>query len=91
MDSQNTLTLLGLTKKFDKIFWISWNIIDEKLTQLINFSRAILCYLVNKFGRECPEKCELYPTDPEARALVDRLLFFDNGTLYKNIVDYFVS
>jgi len=52
-------------------------------------SRAILCYLVNKFGRECPEKCELYPTDPEARALVDRLLFFDNGTLYKNMLDYF--
>jgi len=52
-------------------------------------SRAILCYLVNKFGRECPKKSELYPTDPEQRALVDRLLFFDNGTLYKNIVDYF--
>ena len=57
----------------------------------MNFSRAILCYLVNKFGRDCPEKCQLYPMDPEQRALVDRLLFFDNGTLYKNIVDYFVS
>ena len=55
------------------------------------FSRAILCYLVNKYGADCPHKSQLYPQDPEQRALVDRLLFFDNGTLYKNIVDYFVS
>ena len=55
------------------------------------FSRAILCYLVNKYGQEEPRKSQLYPADPETRALVDRLLFFDNGTLYKNIVDYFVS
>ena len=55
------------------------------------FSRAILCYLVNKYGSSCPEKCQLYPTEPEMRANVDRLLYFDTGTLYKNIVDYFVS
>jgi glutathione S-transferase len=55
------------------------------------FSRAILCYLVNKYGSSCPEKCKLYPTEPEMRANVDRLLYFDTGTLYKNIVDYFVS
>jgi len=52
-------------------------------------SRAILCYLVNKYGSDSPEKCQLYPTDPEMRANVDRLLYFDTGTLYKNIVDYF--
>eukprot|EP00092_Neocalanus_flemingeri_P073579 GFUD01090827.1.p1 GENE.GFUD01090827.1~~GFUD01090827.1.p1 ORF type:complete len:231 (-),score=51.19 GFUD01090827.1:254-946(-) len=52
-------------------------------------SRAILCYLVNKFGSSCPKKSQLYPTDPEMRANVDRLLYFDTGTLYKNIVDYF--
>merc|ERR1711994_580239 len=52
-------------------------------------SRAILSYLVNKYGQEEPRKSQLYPADPEQRALVDRLLFFDNGTLYKNIVDYF--
>jgi len=54
-------------------------------------SRAILCYLVNKYGSSCPQKSQLYPTDPEIRANVDRLLYFDTGTLYKNIVDYFVS
>ena len=61
------------------------------LQQFLPFSRAILCYLVNKYGQESPEKAKLYPAQPEQRALVDRLLFFDNGTLYKNIVDYFVS
>ena len=54
------------------------------------FSRSILCYLVNKYGRETEKNSQLYPVDPEQRAMVDRLLFFDNGTLYKNIVDYFV-
>jgi len=52
-------------------------------------SRAILCYLVNKFAEGDPSKQSLYPTDPELRANVDRLLYFDNGTLYRNIVDYF--
>jgi len=52
-------------------------------------SRSILCYLVNKFGRDTELNSQLYPLDPEQRAMVDRLLFFDNGTLYKNIVDYF--
>jgi hypothetical protein len=33
----------------------------------------------------------LYPPEPELRATVDRILFFDIGTLYKALVDYFVS
>jgi hypothetical protein len=33
----------------------------------------------------------LYPPEPELRATVDRILFFDIGTLYKSLVDYFVS
>lgn len=52
-------------------------------------SRAILSYLVNKYSEDCPRKRSLYPLEPEQRANVDRLLYFDNGTLYKNIVDYF--
>jgi hypothetical protein len=56
-----------------------------------NFSRAIMCYLVNKYSGDDPEKQKLYPTDPEQRAIVDRSLFFDIGSLYKSIVDYFVS
>jgi len=55
----------------------------------LSTSRAILCYLVNKYGQDNPDKARLYPAEPEQRAFVDRLLFFDNGTLYKNIVDYF--
>lgn len=52
-------------------------------------SRAIMQYLVNKFGTGDPEKESLYPADPEIRANVDRLLFFDIGSLYKSLVDYF--
>ena len=33
----------------------------------------------------------LYPSDPEQRAAVDKILFFDIGSLYKSLVDYFVS
>ena len=50
-----------------------------------------MCYLVNKYHDNDPDKQRLYPTDPEQRAVIDRTLFFDIGTLYKSIVDYFVS
>jgi len=49
-------------------------------------SRAILQYLVNKYGEEKPS---LYPVSAEERAQVDRILFFDLGCLSKSIVDYF--
>lgn len=42
-------------------------------------SRAIITYLVNKYG---PKDSPLYPSDPIARARVDELLFFESTTLW---------
>ncbi|XP_063846358.1 glutathione S-transferase 1-1-like isoform X1 [Scylla paramamosain] len=50
-------------------------------------SRAIMMYLMNKYATE--ENQYLYPKEPEERAKVDRMLFFDMGTLYHSIKEYF--
>ncbi|KAK2588572.1 hypothetical protein KPH14_006346 [Odynerus spinipes] len=54
---------------------------DYKLSE----SRAIMSYLVDQYGRNA----RLYPQTPAARALVNQRLYFDIGTLYKNMSAYF--
>ncbi|XP_050462336.1 uncharacterized protein LOC126857187 [Cataglyphis hispanica] len=52
----------------------------------VSESRAIMCYLVDQYG----ENDTLYPRNPEARALVDQRLYFDLGTLYASVFDYYM-
>ncbi|XP_071035054.1 glutathione S-transferase 1-1 [Parasteatoda tepidariorum] len=42
-------------------------------------SRAVLAYMMNKYAPDSP----VYPKDPAERATVDRMLYFDIGTLYR--------
>ncbi|XP_046398088.1 glutathione S-transferase 1-like isoform X2 [Ischnura elegans] len=44
-------------------------------------SHAIVGYLANKYGKDD----SLYPKDPKARAIVDEMLHFDNGTLFPRL------
>ncbi|CAG2158280.1 unnamed protein product [Oppiella nova] len=47
-------------------------------------SRAIMTYLANKYA----PNSSLYPSDPEKRAVVDRILQWDLGTIYRNIGEF---
>ncbi|XP_046990157.1 glutathione S-transferase 1-1-like [Schistocerca americana] len=47
-------------------------------------SRAIIGYLVDNYA----EDDSLYPRDPKRRATVNRMLFFDAGTLWMSYSDY---
>ncbi|KAH8246890.1 hypothetical protein KR032_002971, partial [Drosophila birchii] len=48
-------------------------------------SRAILIYLVEKYGK--PDS-PLYPKDPQKRALINQRLYFDMGTLFDSLAKY---
>ncbi|KAA0191974.1 Glutathione S-transferase Delta 2 [Hyalella azteca] len=51
---------------------------------LVLFESHVICtYLINKFGKDD----SLYPKDPASRAKVDQILYFDSGTLYKNLIN----
>ena len=54
---------------------------------LLTESRAIMCYLVNKYGKDDDP---LYPKKPEVRAMIDNRLYFDIGVLYKPYSDNLV-
>ncbi|ETN63518.1 glutathione transferase, delta class [Anopheles darlingi] len=49
-------------------------------------SRAILVYLVDKYGRT---NSRLYPKDARTRAIINQRLFFDHGTLGSRFEDYY--
>lgn len=48
-------------------------------------SRAIMVYLIEKYGKTA----SLYPSEPKARAIVNQRLYFDLGTLYQRLADYY--
>lgn len=48
-------------------------------------SRAIMVYLVEKYAKNDV----LYPNDPQKRALINQRLYFDMGTLYRSLADYY--
>ncbi|KAL5279129.1 GstD1.2 family protein [Megaselia abdita] len=51
-------------------------------------SRPIMIYLVEKYGKEDSE--HLYPKDFQKRAIVNQRMFFDVGTFYQKIVEYYL-
>lgn len=46
-----------------------------------------MAYLANQYGKDD----SLYPKDPKKRALVDQRMYFDIGTLYQSLADYYVN
>lgn len=54
---------------------------------LMNESRAISAYLINQYGQKVKH---LYPEDPQERAAIDELLYFDQSVLFINFRDLYV-
>uniref|UniRef100_A0A1B6DCS8 Uncharacterized protein n=1 Tax=Clastoptera arizonana TaxID=38151 RepID=A0A1B6DCS8_9HEMI len=52
---------------------------------VMNESRAIMCYLADKFRKDD----FLYPEKPQERAIVNQRLYFDLGTLYRRFSELY--
>ncbi|KAH8409770.1 hypothetical protein KR222_006470 [Zaprionus bogoriensis] len=48
-------------------------------------SRAIMVYLTEKYAKSDA----LYPQDPQQRARINQRLYFDMGTFYRSLADYY--
>lgn len=55
---------------------------------ILTESRAIMCYLVDKYGAEDEQ---LFPKDPQQRYRVLERLLFDQGTLFGRLSDYYTA
>lgn len=51
------------------------------------YSRAIMKYLVDQYAKDDT----LAPKEPKLAAMVNQRLFFDVGTLFSRLQDYFVN
>ena len=60
-------------------------LIKKEITSFSYYRKAICKYLVDKYGQDD----SLYPKDLVTRAKVDRILFFDESTLFAKMASYF--
>lgn len=77
------------TAEFKKINPIQTTPVLDDNGVYITDSHAICTYLVQKYGSK--EHQELYPTDLQARTMVDQKLFFDTGVLFVKLCKVLVS
>lgn len=59
-------------------------LVDNEFT--LSESRAICIYLVEKYGRTDA----LYPKNPKIRGTINQLIYFDMGTLFKRMYEYYI-
>ena len=85
----NELPLLCLCLSLLRNYICVAILVSDVYFSYFSFSRAILQYLCNKYCTDANQ--HLYPKEPELRGTVDRLLFFDMGTLTHAYKEYFVS